>query len=72
MQKLENIFADNVDKKGEKMNNEIYVCDICGYEYDPTKGDTDNGIAIGTAFENLPDNWTCPLCGVDKSNFSLA
>jgi len=53
------------------MNKEIYVCDVCGYEYDPAKGDPDNGIVEGTTFENLPDTWTCPLCGVDKSDFSL-
>jgi len=49
-----------------------YVCDVCGYEYDPAKGDPDSNIAPGTAFENLPDDWMCPLCGVDKTNFSEA
>ena len=53
-----------------KMEKEKYVCDMCGYVYDPAVGDPDNGIAPGTAFEDLPSNWTCPLCGVDKSNFS--
>ena len=47
-----------------------YVCDVCGYVYDPYVGDEDNGIAAGTAFEDLPEDWVCPLCGVDKSNFS--
>ena len=47
-----------------------YVCDICGYLYNPEKGDPDNGIAPGTPFEQLPDDWTCPLCGVGKENFS--
>ena len=36
-----------------------YVCDVCGYVYDPAVGDPDNGIAPGTAFEDLPDNWVC-------------
>ncbi len=49
---------------------EKYVCDLCGYVYDPEVGDPDNGIAPGTAFEDLPSNWTCPMCGVDKSSFS--
>lgn len=49
-----------------------YVCDICGYEYDPAVGDTDNGVAPGTAFENLPADWVCPLCGVGKEDFSPA
>ncbi len=40
-----------------------YVCDPCGYEYDPAVGDPDNGIAAGTAFEDLPADWVCPLCG---------
>lgn len=49
---------------------EKYTCDLCGYVYDPEIGDPDNGIAPGTAFEDLPSNWTCPICGVDKSSFS--
>jgi len=57
-------------KKEEIMNQDIYVCDVCGYEYDPAQGDPDNGVAPGTSFEALPNDWTCPLCGVDKSNFS--
>ncbi|MDY5969937.1 MAG: rubredoxin [Bacteroidales bacterium] len=47
-----------------------YVCDVCGYVYDPAIGDPDNGIAPGTPFEQLPDDWTCPLCGIEKSSFS--
>ena len=49
-----------------------YVCGACGYEYDPAVGDPDNGIAPGTAFEDLPDDWTCPLCGVGKDMFEKA
>jgi len=48
-----------------------YVCDICGYMYDPKLGDPDHEINPGTAFEDLPDGWICPLCGVDKDEFSL-
>ena len=40
-----------------------YVCAVCGYTYDPAKGDPDNGIAPGTPFENLPDDYVCPVCG---------
>jgi rubredoxin len=50
----------------------IYICDVCGYEYNPAVGDSDNGIAAGTSFDALPDDWGCPLCGVDKTNFSPA
>lgn len=46
-----------------------YVCSVCGYVYDPEKGDPDNGIAPGTGFEDIPDSWTCPICGADKSQF---
>lgn len=49
-----------------------YVCDLCGYEYDPAVGDPDNGIKPGTAFEDLPDDWVCPVCGASKDNFSEA
>ncbi len=47
-----------------------YVCNICGWVYDETVGDTDNGIAAGTKFEDLPDDFVCPLCGVGKEDFS--
>jgi len=47
-----------------------YICSICGYEYDPAKGDPDNGIAPGTEFAELPDDWTCPLCSVGKDMFN--
>ena len=46
-----------------------YVCDPCGYVYDPAAGDPDNGIAPGTAFEDLPAVWVCPICGVGKEEF---
>jgi rubredoxin len=46
-----------------------YRCIPCGYIYDPAKGDPDNGIAPGTSFEDLPDDWVCPECGVDKDLF---
>ncbi len=49
-----------------------YVCDLCGYEYDPAAGDPDNGINPGTAFEDLPDDWVCPVCGAGKESFSEA
>jgi rubredoxin len=46
-----------------------YVCQVCGYVYDPAKGDPDSGVAPGTKFEALPDDWTCPICGAMKSDF---
>ena len=51
---------------------EKYVCDTCGYVYDPAKGDPDGGIKPGTAFKDIPDSWVCPLCGISKSHFSPA
>lgn len=51
---------------------EKYICDVCGYEYDPAKGDPDNGIAPGTAFEDIPSDWVCPECGAPKDCFSKA
>ncbi|MEA4897832.1 rubredoxin [Bacillota bacterium Meth-B3] len=47
-----------------------YVCNVCGYVYDEVAGDPDNGIAPGTTWDALPDDFVCPLCGVDKSEFS--
>ncbi|MFA4905996.1 MAG: rubredoxin [Candidatus Margulisiibacteriota bacterium] len=46
-----------------------YVCKVCGYVYDPAKGDPDGNIAPGTAFESLPDTWVCPSCGAPKDQF---
>ncbi len=46
-----------------------YVCTLCGYVYDPELGDAENGIAPGTPFEELPDDWVCPLCGEGKEVF---
>jgi rubredoxin len=48
-----------------------YVCIVCGYVYDPKEGDPDSDIVPGTAFEDLPDEWVCPVCGVGKSDFTL-
>jgi rubredoxin len=55
-------------KKGNIMKK--YVCDVCGWIYDPEVGDPEGGIAPGTAFEDIPDDWVCPLCGVGKDDFS--
>lgn len=49
---------------------EKYVCDLCGYVYDPATGDEDAGIPAGTSFQELPEDWVCPLCGVGKDEFS--
>ncbi|OGP91237.1 MAG: High molecular weight rubredoxin [Deltaproteobacteria bacterium RBG_19FT_COMBO_43_11] len=48
-----------------------YVCSVCGYVYDPEKGDPEHDIAPGTKFEDIPDSWTCPICGAEKSKFEL-
>lgn len=48
-----------------------YICDACGYIYDEALGDADSGLAAGTRFEDIPDDWYCPLCGVTKSDFEL-
>jgi rubredoxin len=46
-----------------------YRCSLCSYVYDPAVGDPDNGVAPGTAFADLPDDWVCPDCGADKDQF---
>jgi rubredoxin len=47
-----------------------YVCNVCGYIYDPSNGDPDNGVEPGTAWDKVPEDWVCPMCGVGKSEFS--
>ncbi len=56
-------------KEKEDSNMKKYVCTVCGYVYDPEAGDPDNGIAPGTPFEELPEDWVCPVCGVGKDSF---
>ena len=48
-----------------------YVCQVCGYVYDEDEGEPDNGVAPGTKWEDVPDSYTCPLCGVGKDQFEL-
>ncbi len=48
-----------------------YECTICGYVYDPAIGDEKNGVKAGTAFEDLPEDWTCSRCGASQDNFEL-
>ena len=48
------------------------TCVVCGYVYDEAVGDPDSGIAPGTKFEDLPDDWVCPVCGVSKDQFEKA
>ncbi len=59
-------------KRKENPTMKKYVCDVCGYIYDPAVGDPDNGVPAGTAFEKLPDGWICPECGVGMDEFSPA
>jgi rubredoxin len=46
-----------------------WECTVCGYVYDPGKGDPEHGFPPGTAFEDLPDTWVCPECGAEKNLF---
>lgn len=69
---------DEEPKVEKPLNNNIksstmksYECSVCGYVYNPAEGDPDRGIAPGTPFEELPEDWTCPLCGVAKSDFEM-
>jgi flavin reductase (DIM6/NTAB) family NADH-FMN oxidoreductase RutF/rubredoxin len=57
------------EKKEESPKMTRYKCSICGWIYDPQIGDPDGGIAPGTPFEKIPDNWSCPICGSSKDQF---
>ncbi len=48
-----------------------YICVVCGFVYDPAVGMPEDGIAAGTAFEDIPESWACPDCGVSKSDFEV-
>ncbi len=47
-----------------------YICDVCGYVYDEAEGDPDNGVLPGTKWEDVPEDWVCPICSASKENFS--
>ncbi len=64
------VKKEKVKEEGSDMKK--YSCSVCGYVYDPSIGDPDNGIEPGTPFESLPDDWTCPVCGVGKEQFEEA
>lgn len=55
--------------KEEVKKMDKYICTVCGYVYDPDKGDPESGIKPGTPFEELPDDWVCPVCGAGKDQF---
>ena len=57
-------------QKRKDLKMQKYVCDVCGWVYDPAKGDPANGVAPGTPFEQVPDDWVCPECGARKEEFS--
>jgi rubredoxin len=61
----------NILYKPEEESMKKYKCTICDYVYDPAEGDPDSGIAAGTAFEKLPDDWVCPVCGASKEDFEI-
>ncbi len=58
-----------LEKKKEETDMDKYVCEVCGYVYDPSAGDPDSGIKPGTKFEDLPADWVCPVCGAGKEEF---
>jgi flavin reductase (DIM6/NTAB) family NADH-FMN oxidoreductase RutF/rubredoxin len=63
------INPDQQQKPEEERKMKKYKCTVCGYIYDPEKGDPDTGIKAGTPFEQIPDTWACPVCGAPKSAF---
>ncbi len=62
-------YVAEQQRKEEKPKMAKYRCTVCGYIYDPEKGDPESDIAPGTAFEDLPDDWVCPVCGASKEQF---
>ena len=68
-------YSSEIDKKEHKKKEEEkmdkYVCNVCGYVYDPEQGDPDNGIEPGTKFTDIPNDWVCPVCGAGKDAFEI-
>jgi rubredoxin len=63
------VSKTNQEPGNRKM--EKYICTVCGYEYNPETGDPEGGIEPGTAFEDIPDEWVCPVCSATKDEFEL-
>ena len=64
------LHLSEVYSNEEEGTMQKYVCNVCGYIYDPAEGDPDNGVEPGTSFESLPEDWVCPMCGALKEDFS--
>lgn len=62
--------AKLTDVSAPQQTLQRWICESCGYIYDPEEGDPDGGIPAGTAFEDVPDTWFCPVCGARKRDFS--
>lgn len=62
-------YIEQSEIRKEKSKMKKFRCKICGYVYDPEKGDPDNGIEPGTPFEKIPNDWVCPVCGATKDQF---
>lgn len=60
--------AESAEKKVGK-SDQKWICQVCGYIYDPAEGDPEADVAPGTSFEDLPDDWVCPICGAEKADF---
>ena len=58
-----------VEKKAPAVSIQKYECTVCGYIYDPVKGDPDGGVAPNTPFDKIPDDWVCPICSASKGDF---
>jgi flavin reductase (DIM6/NTAB) family NADH-FMN oxidoreductase RutF/rubredoxin len=65
----DNKKIENNKKRKESEKMAKYKCSVCGYIYDPEKGDPESGVNPSTPFENLPDDWVCPICGAGKDEF---
>jgi rubredoxin len=57
-------------RANEHGHGPAWICESCGFIYDPAEGDPDGGIPAGTAFEDIPTDWYCPVCGARKADFS--
>jgi rubredoxin len=65
------ILYNRLSLKMEVIKMDKYVCTVCGYVYDPATGDPDNGVEPGTKWEDVPEDWVCPLCGASKDAFEV-
>jgi rubredoxin len=67
---MSSVISRAMEAGTEQAQAQLWICESCGFIYDPSDGDPDGGVPAGTLFEDIPDDWMCPVCGARKKDFT--